>query len=326
MRNSRVLTTTSAIRSSIRSALTAPGVLRVAVPYWGNEPLHFLGIAAKDAPRLQVICNLQSGACDPDAIEELLELGAQVRSLPALHAKVYFGEEVAVVGSANASFRALGRGNDDKTHHGSDEVCVELRDKEELSALSDWFQSEWKKAADLTNPTIRRLLLELARRLSNPKEKRSFVDELTRDPKKFAQDRVFVALDWKTYSAAVEKQVKEANAAAVGTSIDAWQDWPKMPGDAEILSFYYEKDGHPSISYEGCYLTPNSPMELMDRRTRGVLVAEIPILLGRFAIDAHDEKILLKAVKNMNNDRLSRKLRLNGECLHITDFAERYLI
>lgn len=57
-------------------------------------------------PHLQIVCNLKSGATNPKVIESIPR--AFVRQHDALHAKVYIGDDTAIICSANASANGLG--------------------------------------------------------------------------------------------------------------------------------------------------------------------------------------------------------------------------
>ncbi|WP_168193475.1 phospholipase D family protein [Bradyrhizobium sp. NAS96.2] len=56
---------------------------------------------------VEVICNLESGGCNPYAIEELLKAGFEVRSHRRLHAKIYIFNERVIIGSSNVSSNGL---------------------------------------------------------------------------------------------------------------------------------------------------------------------------------------------------------------------------
>lgn len=128
-----ILTNALAIYLAVREAVSEHEPC-IAAPFWGLGVLEQIGLNGRDD--LKVLCNLSSGMCDPKAIEHLLTAGSKVRSLSTLHAKVYMGRSVAIVGSANPTLSALGiRGAAN-----SMEVCVRLCGDEDLGALRAWFQ------------------------------------------------------------------------------------------------------------------------------------------------------------------------------------------
>lgn len=77
-----------------------------AVAFWGHGS-EFI-VRPTNGRDVRVICNLHLGGTNPAAIKQLLEDAAEVRHNPALHAKVYIGDDTAIVCSANASVNGLG--------------------------------------------------------------------------------------------------------------------------------------------------------------------------------------------------------------------------
>jgi hypothetical protein len=84
-----------------------------------TELLGLGSVGGIESPIRQIVCNLESGACNPDPIRQLSQLGWNIRTNPRLHAKVYLFPSAAVVGSANPSTNGLsfdfyaGKGWDD---------------------------------------------------------------------------------------------------------------------------------------------------------------------------------------------------------------------
>jgi hypothetical protein len=87
--------------------------VRVAVAYWGSGSFKWFerfdaeSLASKD---VVIVCDLMSGACNPDEIERLQKtLGKPgVRTRDRLHAKVWLTDRGAIVGSSNVSANGLG--------------------------------------------------------------------------------------------------------------------------------------------------------------------------------------------------------------------------
>lgn len=103
--------TDEALTEAIRSVVDGKGV-KCAVAFWGNHGFFeadALGGATKD---WQIICDIQMGGTSRDALEKLgapTEPNLKFRN--GLHAKVYISDRGVVVGSANASARGLGVGD-----------------------------------------------------------------------------------------------------------------------------------------------------------------------------------------------------------------------
>jgi hypothetical protein len=77
----------------------------IAVPFWGKGAVSTLGL--RKGPTTRVICNLDSVACNPEVIDDIRNLGIEVRTHPRLHAKIYATESFAIVGSSNASTNGM---------------------------------------------------------------------------------------------------------------------------------------------------------------------------------------------------------------------------
>lgn len=85
----------------------------IAVAYWGNCAMKELGLDMIDKERQKkfiIICDLMSGACNPDVIRELLGNDNKfvVRKCSSLHAKIYWTPGAVVIGSSNVSANGLG--------------------------------------------------------------------------------------------------------------------------------------------------------------------------------------------------------------------------
>lgn len=93
---------TDAIEKVVRQN-SGPKPVRVAVAFWG------LGAEKRLPGASIVVCDLDSGACNPEPIDSLRMRGdCKVFKRPALHAKVVIGSKGAVISSANMSANGLG--------------------------------------------------------------------------------------------------------------------------------------------------------------------------------------------------------------------------
>lgn len=122
--------------------------LQIAVAYWGDGALKETELSdrIKSNPEtVKVICDLESGACNPQEVQCLLDKNVQVRTLKNFHAKIWICDDVVIVGSANASSNGLGFFND-KTSNTEAAICV--TDKSFAHEARQWFDDQWnhKKA------------------------------------------------------------------------------------------------------------------------------------------------------------------------------------
>lgn len=118
--------------------------LRLAVAFWGAGADYRLRGACK------IICDLESGACNPSVIRSLLARENCVTlKLSGLHAKVVIGAEGAVVSSANMSTNGLGA--EGAASSGTIEagyfVSPSTPDYQRMTA---WFDRQWMQATPIT--------------------------------------------------------------------------------------------------------------------------------------------------------------------------------
>jgi hypothetical protein len=129
------------VLEEIAACIEKSASVKIAAPYWGEDAIERLKLERTTSPsKHQIICNLESGACNPRPIRTLIRvLGWTVLTNARLHAKVYIFDNSAIVGSANPSSNGL---TDDATRrHGWHEVCVKLTDKRSVAKLRHWFES-----------------------------------------------------------------------------------------------------------------------------------------------------------------------------------------
>lgn len=94
--------------AAVKSAIAKADRVRLAVAFWGQGVGEELGLG-REGLEVEVVCNLDSGACNPDEIGWLMSHGdrVKVRSNPRLHGKVYWTPSAVMIGSSNASSNGL---------------------------------------------------------------------------------------------------------------------------------------------------------------------------------------------------------------------------
>lgn len=118
--------------------------VRLAVAFWGTGADYELRGAC------QIICDLESGACNPAVIRTLRKRDNCVAlKLSELHAKVVISSAGAVVSSANMSTNGLGAEGADAsgTIEAGYFVPAKLPDYKKIVT---WFEDVWDKATEIT--------------------------------------------------------------------------------------------------------------------------------------------------------------------------------
>ena len=110
-----VLYTSSDVHKAIKKLFggsKSTSVRRLAiVAYLGVNAESFL----PNPKGLEIVCNPEPGATDPESIRSLIAKGAKIQFSDKLHSKVYWSKKGCIITSANISHRALGSGNQKET-------------------------------------------------------------------------------------------------------------------------------------------------------------------------------------------------------------------
>ncbi len=169
-------------RTVLASMVEAADHLSVICPYIRAEQVeNLLGGRELRSLRVLTLWDIRSfllGVSEPSALRRLLEFGGEVRTMKAgLHAKVYIGDESALVTSAN--FTAGGLTN-------NLECGVFVENHNAVAALADRFNIEWRRAAPVGQEDVVALCGELDResaRVSEALERlRHLEQKLSRQP------------------------------------------------------------------------------------------------------------------------------------------------
>lgn len=246
------------IREILRSAETA----KIAVAFWGQGAIEALGLARSEL-EVDVVCNLDSGACNPFEIERLRKLRphVSVKSDPRLHGKLYWTPNGLVLGSSNASTNGLAV---EEGLGGWAEANVFCEDPNVVAAALTWFESRKSSGYEITDAHLR--LAE--QHWSDRRRIAPTGIELTADlgavvrssPEHVAWSKVKLAIYSEGLSVAAERALKadqEANPAL--REFDVYEDWKdEIKAGDWLLDF--ELDGKGS-SFGGYWSVPNPKIE-----------------------------------------------------------------
>jgi hypothetical protein len=128
-----------------------------------------------------------SGACNPDVIRKLMNLGAEIKMVDGMHARIYWTRAGAIIGSANAS--ANGLGEEDVETGSQAEAAVYTDEHEVLRKASEWFNRQWVDGVPVDEPLLRRAkVLWKPRRGNRPvRSKNSLLHLLRKNPNWFRE-------------------------------------------------------------------------------------------------------------------------------------------
>lgn len=137
-----------------------------AVAFWSRAWIENCGL---NFDGMQIVLDVSMGMTSPEAIQSLINSGAQVRHQFSFHGKMYLSNRGAIIGSPNASIRALGP---DAPQRGAIELATLLSpESQALGAAQNYFNRLFDEARPVEEA------LELARQLYRPNRMAQGVNE-----------------------------------------------------------------------------------------------------------------------------------------------------
>jgi len=240
---------------AINQLLMREGTKKCAVAFLGHRAI----ATFQDVPpeTTKIICNLESGATNPYAVEELIRLGIQVRTINNLHAKVYLDEGIqAIVGSANLS--ANGLSYEDDEVNGWLEAGVLVEDETTLSEINKWFDTQWDDvASDITSVAIQNAKEIWSRRRNNrplvPPEN-SILGSLRSNPNIFLDRNIFIVIYRDNEPLEISTQAFENVMNDFDVPLNFFENGDDLPRNAYFISIYYERQGEgEGVRVDNCY-------------------------------------------------------------------------
>lgn len=206
----------------------------LAVAFWGVNALENLGI--QDGKGVRIVCNLMSGGTNPNEIHALRGIGADVRQLNDLHAKIGVVGDMSFVGSSNMSANGLGLEGNPALWREANVVYGNARPE-----IVGMFKTFWDAATEINEAD-----LEAAAEAWNTRQQgnatiaarrggRSLVDVLRTAPRELDALNVRMVV-YDTVTDAEELTVldnaEESARDRYGQSFGVYWDWESMTTDA----------------------------------------------------------------------------------------------
>lgn len=283
--------------------------VRLAVAFWGAGATARLGLSEADGGR--IICNLESGCCNPEEIKKL-KGRFDLKTHSKLHGKVYSflktdqAQAVAVVGSSNASLNGLALEGEIK---GWRELNVAFSSEDTLAELDKWFDRMWDEGDDVQNADLEKAALAWKRRqaqsIPRPTSK-SIIQAAIEKPAYFYGKPIYFIIyranldreEIQAISADVEAG-KFSDVIAKTTKYEMFRGWDKFPKDSWFIEVGFIKKPRcygilRSIDKaQRCKDDDGVYVELLFKRTK--------IELGEviFDLSAEDKEIILTSTERL---------------------------
>jgi hypothetical protein len=141
--------TEQSLLKEVRKLIHSSDDARLAVAYWGRDAM--VSLRLKSPAKIRLICDLNSGACNPHEIALIKAQKYDILTLDDLHAKVYWTPKGVIVGSSNAS--AGGYTTLDKKQ-ANFEANLFTDDPKIVKEIGSWFEEGWARSKTITKNMI----------------------------------------------------------------------------------------------------------------------------------------------------------------------------
>lgn len=308
----------SECRAEVRRMLASNGPIQAAVAYWGKGAIKDLGI--HKGLDFRAVCDVRSGGCNTDVVEELLRLFGPNRILThdRFHAKVWLAQGTLIIGSSNASSNGLGFEG-----HETDslvEANMLVKDPKMVKTVREWME---KSVAQSARKITANDLRVGARRHAINRGKRpvpevgDLLSSLKTDSDSFADRDAFVWVWDQSEKVArwARDEIKEIQNDRNDPTIDFWQDVTNPPSAGSYIFDFDTSTGKPIFT--GLWQT------LKDRHLYKAKDGSGTLLLVRKSDKFHG----LKLGSLMEWKRGAAKALASGvDEIQIADFARKFLI
>lgn len=265
-----------------------------------NIAVAFLGKAAwkyfkNSKANISILCNLESGATNPFIVEKLVDKkNIKIKTNSKLHTKVYIGKSKLIVGSANLS--ANGLSYEDNEINGWIEASLTTSDKNEINKANLWFESIWRKSANITTEDIKTAKINWAKkrnnRFINSKNNESVVNAIKNN--EFKDKEVYLTI-YRQYASKDAQEKWEDVERNYGKSFDYYEDWDEIPSNSFCIDLYYGPRGKKEV--QGLFKTPEYPVieefQNIDGEISNLnIVHKVKNIFGKYRLSALDKEII----------------------------------
>jgi hypothetical protein len=251
--------------------------VRFAVAYWGAGTVARLGIPAVAERDVQIVCDLLSGACNPCEVRRLRSVlgNGRVLTHDRLHAKVWWTDRGALIGSSNASANGLALEGGETS--GLVEANLLVTDPPTLTAVELWLGGTvLPEAREITEADLERAealwkARRTARPMRGPAVGTSLLEALRVDPDLLRDRRIAVwAYEHDGLDDWAEAELEAEREARGQRGIYCWQNVDKPYPEPGTHIIEFDVKGKSKARFDGIYqILRDVPVR---RSKKGVLV------------------------------------------------------
>lgn len=294
--------------SQVKEIFTNNENIDIAVAFWGEDAIKLF----KDIPdkEIRVICNIESGACNPKVLKELLETSnVTLKTNKRLHAKVLLQPSQVIIGSANISANGLSFEGSEQT--GWIETGVHTENEDLLIQTKKWYDKIWKKSSEITPEIIKTAEANWKKRRTNrplDSSNESLLDAAFKDIGKFLDRNIYFAIyrNAKLSDEATttfEQLATEYSSYDIAKKIDCYEDWSELPDNAYLIDLYYGPQK--GFEYCGIKFCPNEPVigkfKYDDDSEGEIKIVFKKKVIFDYKITKTDQKLIKKGISKLWN-------------------------
>jgi hypothetical protein len=278
--------------NEIRRLFQNRNELYCAVAFWGEEAINILNQSS--CKSIKIICNLESGATNPKVVEYVhnqKKKEIEIRTLPKLHAKVFFNDESVLVGSTNVSTNGLSYEDDEIK--GWLEASVVTNDKSIQTQTKKWFDDIWGKSKVIDKKMLEDARIVWKYNRSNrmtairSTSNKSILEALRTTPFSIKDRPIYITINTEDFSEAAMNTMENLPEFKEGL-VEAWEGW-KPPENSYFIDMSIF-DG--IFSYNGLYETRETELVKVENSKSCLYVCRPVKNIHGLKITGNDKKIL----------------------------------
>lgn len=237
--------TSSDYQQAVISLAAEEEELLAAVAFWEKEADSV--ICPNTGQRARLICNLDSGATNPEVVKILRNKpGVTIRQSDRLHAKVIAGAKKALIGSANLSANGLNLEGSEQSWW--DEAGLLTEEPGQIASIHQWFAGQWEAARDISDKDLQLAQQRWSQRRSGRTASAPLTALERLRPTDIEDRKIYLVIYNEAMSEDGEKafqQEQKKRTCQPQTDVTVlpplYEGWPDLPTDALLIDLYYDE-------------------------------------------------------------------------------------
>ena len=320
----------SAVTNKIRQIFVGADEIYCIVAFWGRGAVDlFCEVPEETKKRIRIVCNITMGGTNPNVIEELMTTEFQIRHNPSLHSKVYWTNKGVVVGSANASANGLSmEGNE---QNGWLEVALYSSRRKEIESARNYVEDVWCISKEIMPRDLENALRRWRNRrpFVPPNPDMSFIDALKQGRYTDRQRCIYIVIDVedmssedRNYIDTQAEELREQYRELQGRYLGAWVNWPDIPRDEYVVSYYRGPQGGFYFTYTWKTLPENCDRQSLNGTTYQFAYRINIDEIGMTPKQRNEMTDVVRCIVNKYPEELGERFYQDGCCILMDSLLE----